>query len=257
MKTLRIPHQYDQLISYAGDVIEGLNQHGSQLGLQQHTAASLTALAGAAKSAEQAFQGSRAIPGETLTPAQNKADAEARKFILAAKKVLGEKLGDQWSSAWAEAGFVNGSLAVPGTLGERESLLLTISQYLVSHPAAESTDLDVTAARASQLHNALRAARGARKSHTVAHKTKKAERNTAVGALRKSLSWTISDLKRVLAAGDPRWHSFGLVVRNTSAAASEAEPAAVDETAFGQPPVLLPDPVNEESDETEGIAEAA
>lgn len=254
MKTSPIPRQYDQLISYSQDIIEGLKKHGSQLGLQQNTAASLAGILAAAKTAEQAFQGSRAIPGDTLTPAQSEADAAAKKYFQTAKKILGEKLGDQWSAAWAEAGFVNGSLAVPAKIGERESLLLTISQYLVKHPGSENADLNVTAARGLQLHEALRAARNARKDYTLEHKSKKETRDAAVASLKKHLSWTISDLKRVMPGDDLRWHSFGLAARNASPADAVETPAV---PAFPAQPVLLPDPVEIEIGDEETNEEIA
>ncbi len=244
MKTSPIPQPYDQLISYTYDLIEGLKKHESQLGLQQNTAASLEAIMATAKTAEQNFQESRAIPGNTLSPAQREADAKAKRFILTAKKVFGTKLGDQWSAAWAEVGYVNGSLGTPTKIGERESLLFTISQYLTRHPDFASTELEITAARATQLHEELRAARAARKNYTLEHKTKKEVRDVAIATLKKHLSWTISDLKRVMPAGDLRWHAFGLVTRTPSATPNGAVP---------HQPVLLPDPgvINEEENSEE------
>ncbi len=255
MKTLPIPHQYDQLISYTYDLIEGLKKHETQLGLQQNTAASLVAVMDTAKAAEQDFQGSRAIPGNTLSPAQRDADAAAKRFILTAKKIFGTKLGDQWSPAWAEVGYVNGSLATPTKIGERESLLFTISQYLTAHPDFASTELEITAARATQLHEELRAARAARKNYTLEHKTKKEVRKVALATLRKHLSWTISDLKRVMSADDLRWHSFGLVTRNPSSITTlpVGEPASAPGAAVPPQPVLLPDPA--ENNDGDNIAE--
>ena len=93
MKTTPIPHQIDQLITYANDIHGGLKKHDVELGLVQNPAAKLLPIIDAAKKAENAFQASRALPEQVLPPAQTAADDAGKKFIMNAKKVLRAKWG--------------------------------------------------------------------------------------------------------------------------------------------------------------------
>ncbi len=247
LKLNDIPSQFDELSTFASDIHVGLKSLETGLSLSpSNSAASLERIIGDAETAEKNFQESRRLPELVLAPAQEKADADGKAFILALKGICRAKWGTQWSPAWASVGFVNGSLATPSKLGERESILLRMSSFLAENLDFEVAALGVTAVRGKEIHEALKTARANRSNHRSNHKEKGTARNAAVATLKKQLRWVINDLRMNLAADDNRWHVFGLVgVQNP--AKKEAEIA--DATAVGdrrleatttEAPVLTP-----------------
>lgn len=255
MKIKSIPSQFDELITFASDVHLGLERLGTGLGAMD-SAEQLTTAMAAAETAERAFQESRSLPVAVLNPAQDKADREGDRFIQTAKNVMRNEWGGAWSANWASLGFVNGSLKTPSKMAEREAMLQRMGAFFTAHPDQEVADLEVTADRANELYDALKMARSAKAGYRSAHRTKRVERNAAVKALKKALRWVINDLRMKLAEDDSRWHEFGLVGQRSA----EPQPAAGAEGAapgaFGQQPVLLPDPDSEDPEE-DAIAEAA
>ena len=109
-----------------------------------------------------------------------------------------------------------------------------IATFLTDHADFESADLEVSSAKATELHEALKKARADRKNHKSEHKTKKAARDTKVAALKKKLRWTIGDLKKVMAAEDVRWHAFGLVGTNDPISPGVPENLTVSRSEDGE-----------------------
>jgi hypothetical protein len=209
MATNRLPDQLDRLFALAEDMADGLHAHEAPVGIKQNTEAAVRADLAAATAAEAEFQAKRRAKTDAVT-AQTVADSNGKAFIGAAKRVLENYLGSRWSNAWATAGFVNGSTAIPGTIAERQSCLDALKAYFTSNAGHENAPLNVTAARAGALFTALSDARSAVHEAENAAGAAKAARDTAVLALRTRMSGLIGELDQLLDEDDPRWYAFGL-----------------------------------------------
>ena len=144
-----------------------------------------------------------------LTAAQTAADSNGKTFIGTAKAVLGNFLGNQWSSAWLPVGFLNNSLALPLTIAERQVLLESIANYLQANPDKQNGPL-VTAARAVELVTALKDVRASMISNNSIVTAAKTECNRAAQDLRARVSGLIRELGQLLDDDDHTWHAFGL-----------------------------------------------
>lgn len=76
-------------------------------------------------------------------------------WLVGARAVLTLQLGDQWSAAWAEAGFVSPSTVVPQLLEGRIALGRSLAIYFTDHPSSERPNDDVTAAKATELTDSI------------------------------------------------------------------------------------------------------
>src|SRR5205823_6564729 len=107
-------------------------------------------------------------------------------------------------------GFPNQSLAVPTTVAERQALLQSLQAYFAANAGQENAPLNVTAARAEQLHGALSSARTALNNHLTVNGQKKTARDNGDGALRKRMRGLIDELGQLIGDDDARWYGFGL-----------------------------------------------
>ncbi len=137
------------------------------------------------------------------------ADSNGKTFIATARSVLANFLGAQYSQAWDAAGFVNGSLAIPATVEERQALLFTLKDYFTNHAAQEAAPL-VTSARADTLGTTLAAARSAVNAALTDIASVKILRDAKLANLRKRMRGLIDELGSLITDEDPRWYAFGL-----------------------------------------------
>lgn len=206
-----LPSPFDKRDSRATKAIEGVKAHGDAIGVKQNSEPVLTKALKDVRHRESAFQASFVKRQRELTPALNKADADAVKFFSDAKKILKMFLGEKWTPQWAEAGFVNGTIQTPGFQAERESLLLSLAAYFTANRHREVPALLVTAARAQEIHTALSAARSARDAHDLAHQKLCDHRKDANATLRKRMNGLLGELNTLLERDDARWAAFGFV----------------------------------------------
>lgn len=204
-----LPSSLDRLFTLAADMIDGVSTIGTATGVVQNTAAILTTTLTAARDAEAAFQAAR-LGKIDATTAQTTADSNAKAFIATAKRILIPHLGAAWSTAWAQVGFVSGSMETPTSLDERFNLLGTLRGYLAAQPAHENAPLGITAAAAQALHTASATARAAVNTALQNLATTRLARETAVDTLRTRMRGLISELAILLPDDDARWYTFGL-----------------------------------------------
>ena len=209
MASNELPDSNDRLFTLASDMIAGATTIGPATGVVQNTAAVLTTCLTAARKSEADFQKARQDKKDA-TAAQNTADSNTKAFIATTKRVLIPRLGANWSTAWAQVGYVDNSLATPTSLEKRFNLLGTHRDYLAAHPDHENAPLDITAADAQTLHaesaTARAAVKDALKNLTLARRA----RETAVDGLRTRMRGLITELDTLLPDDDPRWYVFGL-----------------------------------------------
>jgi len=209
MASNALPNQNDRLFTLAEDMADGLHAHEVAVGIQQNKEAKLRPDLTAALAKESAFQAKRHAK-LTATAAQTVADSNGKAFIASAKRVLENYLGGTWSAAWAEAGFVNNSTAVPKTIAERQASLGALQTYFTAHANHQNVPLQVTAAKAGTFFTALSDKRSTVNDVTRQAGQAKAERDAAVKVLRTRMTGLVNELAQLLAKDDARWYAFGL-----------------------------------------------
>ncbi len=204
-----IPTKLSELFSFADQIADGLGLLGVALGMVHNSEALVRADLLAAETAYDLYLQVRAAK-LGLTAAQGAADANGRTYLATARNVIASFLGSEWTQVWEPTGFPNQSTALPSTIAERQTLLNSLKLYFTANPTQEVAALNVTAARANTLFNALSDARSAVNTGLVLIGQKMAVRQTTEPALRKRLSDTIAELAMKLSPLDPRWQNFGL-----------------------------------------------
>ena len=178
------------------------------------TAPQMLASKTAFKNAEDAFNAARntvRTAYQTFKPAMT----VLYNRLVVARRALVTQLGDQWSAAWAEAGFVAPSTAIPDTIEAQIALGLSLATYFTNHPDAERPDDFVTAAKATELTTAATAGQTAVATAEQTLKTADETRQPLRIDLLKLMATLIDNLKRKLAPDDPRWLAFGLRMPST------------------------------------------
>jgi hypothetical protein len=136
-------------------------------------------------------------------------------WLVGARAVLTLQLGDQWSAAWAEAGFVAPSTAVPESTEGRIALGRSLAIYFTDHPSAERPDDDVTAAKAIELTDAAVAGQNGVATAKQTLRNADGARRPARKDLLYLMSTLVANLNKKLAPSDPRWLAFGLQMPST------------------------------------------
>ena len=155
-----LPAGMDGLMTLGEDIADGLAALGAALGMVHYTEAVVRGKLTALQTTQAEFLTAKAAK-LGLTTAQTVADSNGRAFISTARNVLATFLGGEWTQAWEPTGFPNQSTAVPATLAERQALLGMLKLYFTANAAQEVAALNVTAARANTLFNALSDTRSA------------------------------------------------------------------------------------------------
>lgn len=233
-----LPTNPAQLRTMGDAIADGLHDLEAIIGVLQHTEVKVRANVADSTAKQLAFAESFSAR-QGLTQAQTTADNNGRVFIGQTKNVLAATLGGQWSQVWEPTGFPNQSLAIPTTLDERLSLLGSLQAFLVANPTLENAPLNVTAARAGILFNALSDARHDINANLADGAQKKLERNNADTALRVRIRGVIDEIDSLIDDDDPRWYQFGLVPPAYSDAPDAPENLIL--TAGGSPGEVLVD----------------
>jgi len=219
---MQIPRYFDALVQLLENAADGAAKYGATIKLKQNTEPdirlNLTALVGV-----PAGPGGvpPAVPGlKTLwnTAKANKTrmstnlsitEANGRALATTCIATLKPVLGMQWNSAWNEAGFISGSLAVPP---HPQSLLLLLSGYYAnnpSHEVAEVNGIDCTAAACKASSDAIVAAQKASNQANTDAGTAQSNLQDGINAGRARMTGLQSELGQLLDDNDPRWLAFG------------------------------------------------
>lgn len=136
-------------------IAQGVETNKGKVAIKTASPAELRAIAKELRRDEAAYQSVQADLAKTLSPALQKAFADARTFIRTTRKVLSIHLGERWNQIYAEAGFLNNTLQTPKNAAECESLVQSLGIFLAAHPEMESAPQKVTAIVAHEVHAAL------------------------------------------------------------------------------------------------------
>jgi hypothetical protein len=237
MASNEIPVNLDQLFTLAEDAADGLHTYEVTIGIKQNKEADVRLDLTAARTGSTDYDNSRSAK-TALSTAATVADSNGKAYLGAARKILALKLGEQWSDLWLPTGFPNLSTAVPASSEERQSLLFALKDYFTANPANEVAALNVTAAQAGLLANALSAARSAVNDGINLSGQKKNVRDDAVSQLRKRLRGLVNELGQLLHDDDPRWNAFGF---NLPAAPNTPDVPDAPVLTAGAPGTVLAD----------------
>ena len=209
MATNPLPTTCSQLCALGITMSSGLVSLGATLGITQVTPVAFQSALTAFSNADNAFNAARTNRG-AASAAQMGATDELMTWLLKARTVLAGRLGLRWSEAWVEAGFTNASTAIPRNAEGQVALAASLTNYFTVHPDFQVGSMEVTAARASALRDAVLLAESAWMMADIAAKSAKTVRTTAGAALTVLMRNVIKALQIALAPMDPRWEQFGL-----------------------------------------------
>ena len=198
---------YETYFKNADKVLRGLTALEVALGLAHVTKVIYTPLLLEAKVKTAAFAQTR--QGKTagyITLRENRGEADV--FLRDVRNLLSGPLGDTWSPLWAPLGFINGSLALPGTDAGRCQMLDKINNYFTSHPGHENAAEAYTAAHAAALCTPMTSAVINVENCKFEARTRRDARDTAIKLLDKKIAALRSELETVLEPTDPRWLKF-------------------------------------------------
>ncbi len=221
-----LPKNAGKIFNLATKNYNGIVAKGAGVPVTMVTAAQMLSAKTAFKNAEDGFNTARNTV-RTAYQGFKPAMTVLYAWLVAARTVLALQLGSRWSAAWAEAGFVAPSTAVPDTIEGQIALGLSLVNYFTNNPDAERPDDEVTAAKATELTNA---AVTAQEGVTTAEETLKAadEARWPLRAdLLKLMATLIDNLKRKLSPNDPRWLAFGLRLPSTPTTPSQPQNVTV------------------------------
>lgn len=196
------------LINLAGLVAGGLSELGEGLNLHyvDHEAFALE-VADFVAEQNSHLQGKQAR--KVKQAAFVAAMKDCRAFARVTRDLLKPVLGYGFTQNWEALGFAKG-LRVPERVSRVNPMMQAIRGYLTANPTMENAAANVTAARATQLFNALDAAQQALAAHEVTTATRKVSRDAKAKAVRNRISQLAKELTNVLSPVDPRWLRFGL-----------------------------------------------
>jgi len=218
----QIPRTYDPIIQLLEDAVDGAARHGAAIELKQNTEADLRADLyaligeptgpGGAPPAKPGFKAlwNTAKANKTAKSAALRVlESNGRELVMACVNSLKPVLGKKWNAAWAQAGFMAGSLEVPA---HPQGLLLQLRAYYAANPTREVANVNgvaCTAAACQAMANAIQAAdKASNDSNSDAVMAHRAL-NDGMAAARTRLSGLLAELTQLLNDEDPRWLAFG------------------------------------------------
>ena len=203
-----LPESPSSLTDLAADMIDGLEEHGTRVGVKQWTGDAITSRLTAYTSAKTAHDDAGKAE-DAITSARKIANSNAKGFIATAKRVLIELLGPQPGKKWEDVGWPAGTTEAPTTIEDRKKLLGKLVPWL--SPDKEIPLLGFTKAKGTAILAALTdAIRDL--SPKVADRVKaSAVAATAERALRTGMSGLTGELGSILPDDSADWYYFGLV----------------------------------------------
>ncbi|MBA3964036.1 MAG: hypothetical protein H0X40_19355 [Chthoniobacterales bacterium] len=209
-----LPTNSGKISNLATKMYNGIVAKGAAIPVTMVTAAQMLSSKTAFKNDEATFNASRNALRNSyglFKPAQK----ALYDWLVVVRTALAGRLGKSWSAAWAEAGFVAPSTAVPATIEGQIALGLSLVNYFTNNPTYEVPSMDVTATKGTALTDAAVSGQSSVATAEQALKTADEVRQPARTSLLDLMATLIANLDRKLAGNDPRWLAFGLQMPST------------------------------------------
>jgi hypothetical protein len=218
-----IPRNVSELLLMAEDAADGLTRLGVTLGVAQNTEAKVRADITALRTTQTAYEAERADQSKRVAD-QSLEDESAKAWLTKYRRRLSFFFPDSWTPQWGEAGFSDGSTAVPRTIGGRQELLASAGPFLTANTQYVDGTLDIDGTRAEYLYGMLSEARNLVNAGTATVEAKKQARDDALAALTKRMRGLLDELAQLLSPTDERWYVFGFNAPGDPATPEAAAP---------------------------------
>lgn len=231
MATNIIPSTRGPLINLGTNMLAGLTSLGTSLSITQITPPDFQTILDSYVNSEDALGYTRSGRQAALTT-WGSASVDITEWLGQVRLVLAGRFGIRWSTEWAQAGYVNGSCAVPKKMDDQLSLALSLVNFFTAYPSYQNSAMQVTAARGTTLRNAALAARQTVATLEIQQNDNTTARDAAQVALQSVMRSLVNILRATLSKEDPRWLAFGLNIPATRTTPDKPENLSVvlDET---------------------------
>ena len=220
-------------------MLAGLNALGALLGITQITPASFEAELDAFTDALDVYNAKRSSRQSAYNLFHTNETALS-DWLSEVRNVLMARFGERWNTMWAQAGFVQPSIAIPRRIQDRIALAQRLVAFFTANPSYEVSSMDVTAAYGTTVRTAVINAQGPLQTANVALKTAADTLRDAQQTLVDSMRYVIKILSGALGKDDPRWEAFGLNIPGTNT--TPAAPTGLRATIMGSQVLLECDP---------------
>ena len=214
--SIQLPTNGGQLLGLGNKMYAGLVELGQPLGITQLTPPQFQGYLTAFTSADNAFNAGRSAR-QTASDAYQAAVAAMDDWLAVTKNVLVGRFGARWSTAWAQAGFINNTTRLPDKIEDRIALAGRLVAFFTTNPSYEVPTMLVTAAQGTALQSAALAAQLAVTNAARALTTLGQAWTDAFKVLADEMWSLIKILQASLNDDDPRWLAFGLPMPATPA----------------------------------------
>lgn len=203
------PDDDDVLLALAEDMADGCNLHEVEIGIKQNTEAVMRAAITAATAGITGLAAAR-LAVVQKTEDRRTVDAAGTVVLKNCRLRLVKLYGGQFDANWNLAGWPGQSTSIPDSMDQRFTLLNSLKNFFTSNAAAESADMEATAAICGTAHANLSNARSALNVAETGEVTANNTMKASVKALRKRVRGLIEELDKLISDEDPRWEGFGL-----------------------------------------------
>lgn len=231
-----IPDAYEPVIQLLEDAADGAQTHGVATGLVHNNEVALrvnlTALVGTPAgpaNVPPAVPGLKALwntakaAKSSKTAALRTVQSNGRFLARTCIRSLFPVLGEDWNSAWQDAGFTGGSLAIPA------NPLATLQQlraYYAANPTRETANVNGVACTAAACETAAQAVSTAQSNSNQSNTdagTAHGNYLAGLAAARTRLSNLRDELSQLIGDDDERWYAFGFDKPSDSASPETPE----------------------------------
>ncbi len=214
MASNRLPTNGGLFIGLVTKMIKGINDLGLSVPVTMVTAAEMQTELGLFTEKNDSYNEARSAR-QAASDIYQAAVASTYTWLLAARLALVPKFGSRWSTAWAQAGFINNSTAVPAKAADQLALIAALRTFFTKNPSYQSPGTEVTAAKAGTLIAAATTAQNNLRDKAMELKDAGDAWTLAYDPLRDSAVQLIKNLEGKLDDLDPRWLGFGLQMPGT------------------------------------------
>jgi hypothetical protein len=214
-----LPKKIPALLTLAGEAAAGAGTHGATIPLLVNTQANITADVNPVLDALAAYGAAKSVLKARHGVVQEKTKV-GRLFLTVSRDSFKPTLGFEYNRLWDETGL-EGSLGITALDSVVLPLLKSFERFMTDHPEMEVAAKNITADRASELFEELKAARILVNEQQNVLSDALALRNTRVRALRTRVRGLINELAQKMGPLDNRWLAFGL---NKPGAAETPDP---------------------------------
>ena len=204
-----IVKSFGPLTNLGTNIVGGLTQLEEALGIVHVPKVKVETDLMALITGNTAYQNSRLLLSNRRE-ALRVAAKDGREFIIVTRDMFKPRFGSQPSIDWLVLGFQPDSLAAPESPEDTKPVLRAIKTYLAANPTFELPALQITAARAQALLDALNDAEVAMNIQDSTLGNLRDARETALNTLDGTIRSFIAELGVKLAPLDSRWKAFGL-----------------------------------------------